>query len=88
MQMYHRGGIITRELYILNPLFEVQKRFFRKILPLYMISIQERLLIKSVFWWRVYGMVLNKNAHSESFSSHGKVLKVMEPNNHFNGPVM
>ena len=55
--MYRTRAIITR--YILNPLFEVQKRFFkdvfRKILPLCMVSIKERFLTKSGLWWRAYG---------------------------------
>ena len=45
-------AIITRGLYILNPLFEGQKRFsrtfFQKILPLCMISIQERVMMTRV----------------------------------------
>ena len=45
-------AIKTRGLYILNPLFEGQKRFsrrfFRKILPLCMVSIQERVMMASV----------------------------------------
>ena len=46
------------------PLFEGQKcflrRFFQKILPLFMVSIQERFLIKWGLQWRMYaGMVGN-----------------------------
>ena len=50
--MYRTRAIITRGLYILNRLFEVQKNgfsmmFFRKFMPLCMVSIHERFLIKS-----------------------------------------
>jgi hypothetical protein len=48
---YHMRVIITRGLYILNPYFENQTPFFKeiflKILPLCMVSIQERFLKKS-----------------------------------------
>ena len=49
---YRTRAIITRGLYTFYPLFEVQKRFFKgffflKILALCMVSIRERLLIKS-----------------------------------------
>ena len=48
---YSTRAIITRGLYIFSTLFEGQKRFlrsfFHKFLPLYMVSIQERFIIKS-----------------------------------------
>ena len=64
--------IITCGLYILNPLFEGQKhffsrRFFRKILPLCMVSIQERFLIKSGLCWRAYGIWTLMSVSSWSF---------------------
>ena len=47
---YRTRAIITRGLYIFYPLFEGQKRFFKevflKILPLFMVSIQERFVIE------------------------------------------
>ena len=50
--IYRTRAIITRVLYILNPLFEVQKRFFkdvfRKILPLCIVSIKERVMMARV----------------------------------------
>ena len=63
---YAHHYIATRGLYTFYPLFEVQKRFLRgfflKILALCLVSIQERFLIKSELWWRVYTILnlLNK----------------------------
>ena len=60
--MYQTCAIITRGFYTFYPLFEVQKRFFKrlflKILALCMVSIQERFLIKSGLWWHAYCMSL------------------------------
>ena len=56
---YCTHAIITCGLYIFKPLFEGQKRsrsFFHKSLPLCMVSIQERFIIKSGLWWRAYGI--------------------------------
>ena len=36
--------------------FLFSRRFFRKILSLCMVNIQERFLIKSGLWWRAYGI--------------------------------
>ena len=51
ISIYRTRAIITHGLYVLNPLFEGQKRlnkgFFLKILALCMFSIQERVIIKS-----------------------------------------
>ena len=48
---YHMRAIIPRGLYTFYPIFEGQKRFlrsfFRKILTLCTVSIQERFQIKS-----------------------------------------
>ena len=33
VSMYRTRAIITRGLYILNPLFEGQKRFFKEVFP-------------------------------------------------------
>ena len=58
---YRTGTIITHGLYLLNPLFEgknhFSRRFFEKILPFIMVSIQERFVIKSKLWWRAYGIL-------------------------------
>ena len=56
-------AIITRGLYTFYPVFEGQKRlfkelFFHKILTLCMVSIQERVIIKSGLWWRTYGILM------------------------------
>ena len=48
LQNYRGRAIITRGLYTLNPLFEGQKRFFKKTLPLCMVSIQERVIMARV----------------------------------------
>ena len=49
LSMYRRHAIITRGLYIFYPLFEIQKRFSRnfllKILTLFIVSIQERVIM-------------------------------------------
>ena len=46
---YRTRAIITRGLYIFYPIFEGQKRFlrsfFHKILTLYTVSIQERVIV-------------------------------------------
>ena len=51
ISIYRTRAIITRGLYIFYPIFEdhffVFKEVFQKILPLCMVSIQERFLIKS-----------------------------------------
>ena len=44
---YRTRAIITRGLYTFYPIFEGQKRLFRKILTLCTVSIQERFIIKS-----------------------------------------
>ena len=58
---YRTRAIITRSLYTFYPIFESQKRFlrnfFRKILILCTIGIQEQFVIKSGLWWRAYGNV-------------------------------
>ena len=58
--IYRKRTIITRGLYIHYPIFEsnffVFKEFFWKILSLCMVSILERFLIKSRFWWRAYNI--------------------------------
>jgi hypothetical protein len=49
---YRMRAIITRSLYTFYPIFEDQKRFlrsfFRKILTLCMVSIQERVIVARV----------------------------------------
>ena len=59
--MYRKVPTITSSLYILNPLFEGQKcffkSFFQKILPLCMISFQEWFIIKSGLWWGTYSIM-------------------------------
>ena len=48
--MYRMGAIITRGLYTYYPMFEGKTRFFQeffqKILPLGMVNIQDRFVIK------------------------------------------
>jgi hypothetical protein len=57
---YCTRAIITRSFYIYYSIFEVHlfvfKEIFQKILYLSMVSIQERFVIKSEFWWRTYGI--------------------------------
>ena len=61
LDRYRTRAIITRGLYILNPLFEYQKRFvfqggfFKKFCLYVWLCIQERFVTKSGLWWRVYG---------------------------------
>ena len=56
---YHTRAIITRGLYIFTQCLKTislcSRNFFQKILPLCMVSIQERFVIKSGLWWRAYG---------------------------------
>ena len=56
LPIYRTHAIITHTFY---PIFEGQKRFkelfFRKILTLSTVSIQEQFIIKSGLWWRAYG---------------------------------
>jgi hypothetical protein len=60
---YRTRNIIIRGLYSFYPLFKIQKvfsrGFFLKILALCMVSIQERLLIKSGLCWCAYGILLH-----------------------------
>ena len=61
--IYRKCVIITRGLYNSNPLFEgknvFSKSFFFRKFCLYvnMISMKECFVIKSGFWWRVYGLL-------------------------------
>ena len=60
LSRYRTRAIISRGLYIYYPIFEVhffvfKEFFFQKILFFCMFSVQERFLIKSGLWWRVYG---------------------------------
>jgi hypothetical protein len=43
---YRTRTIITHGLYIFNPLFEGQKRFFKEVISENMVSIQERFVMK------------------------------------------
>ena len=56
---YRTCAIIRRGLYIFYPIFKNHslflRRFFQKILSLWMAYIQERLVIKRGLWWRRYG---------------------------------
>ena len=57
---YRTRAIITRGLYILNPLFKGQKRvfkelFFRKILALCTVGIQERVMMACVQYLKKVG---------------------------------
>ena len=59
-------AIITRVLYILNPLLKVKnvfpRFFFRKFCLLFMDSIQQRFVIKSGLYWHASGIsILAKN---------------------------
>ena len=54
---YCTHAIVIHSLYILNLLFEGQKRFFQKILPLCIVSIQERFEIKSGLWWHYVHLI-------------------------------
>ena len=50
--------------------------FFLKILALCMVSIQERFLIKSGLWWRVYGMYLSCKAIASCISSFTSIHSI------------
>ena len=59
---YCMRKIIKRSLYTFYPIFEGQKHFlrsfFRKILTLCTVSIQEQFQIKSGLCWLVYGICI------------------------------
>ena len=84
---YPSDTIITHGLYLLNPLFEGQnhfsRRFFEKIVPYSMVSIQERFVIKSKVWWRAYGIlylhrqtsvVIKKSSNDNFFVQNDEVF--------------
>ena len=56
MMNIHISYICTRGLYIFYPISLFLRRFFQKSLPLCMVSIQERFVIKSRLWWHAYGI--------------------------------